>query len=89
MFIVFNLAQLSIILMSLTELGFLLAYFLKSLSLKILFIVLTISKKAIFLCKNKLTKTSLQALTIAGVEWPKLRHLSINLIDGNLFELTL
>ena len=62
--------------------GFLVAYFLKSLSLKILFIVLTIFKKPIFLVKNKLTNTSFDALTIVGAKKPKFKHLLINLIDG-------
>ena len=88
MFIVFILAQLSIILISFTDFGFLLAYLLKSLSLKILFIVLTISKKPIFLAKNKLTNTSLEALTIVGANKPKFKHLLINLIDGKRFVFT-
>ena len=49
---VFNLAQLSVICMSFIDSGFLLAYFLKSLSLKILFIFFIISKKPIFFLKN-------------------------------------
>ena len=52
MSIVFNLAQLSVIFISFIDAGFLVAYFLKSLSLKILFIVLTMSKKPIFLAKK-------------------------------------
>ena len=83
MFIVFNLAHLSIKLTSLTDFGFLLAYFLKSLSLKILFIILTISKKSIFSFKNKLTSTSLEALTIIGAEKPEFKHLRTNLTEGN------
>jgi hypothetical protein len=82
MLIVFNLAQLSVILMSFNEPGFLLAYFLKSLPLKILFIVLTISKNPIFSFKNKSTNTSFAALIIIGVEKPNVKHLLINLIDG-------
>ena len=86
---VFNLAQLSIILIPFTEFGFLLAYLLKSLSLKILFNFLTISKKPIFPFKNKLTNTSLDALTIIGAETPEFKHLLINLIEGKCFVLTL
>ena len=85
MLIVFNLAQLSVIFISFNEDGFLLAYFLKSLSLKILFIVLTMSKKPIFLAKNKLTNTSLEALTIVGVNKPNFKHLGINFIEGKRF----
>ena len=86
--IVFNLAQLSVICISFTDFGFLLAYFLKSLSLKILFIVLTMFKKPIFLAKNKLTSTSFDALTIVGVIKPKFKHLVINFIEGKRFVLT-
>ena len=82
MLIVFNLAQLSVISTSFNDAEFLLAYFLKSLSLKILFIVFTMSKKPIFLAKNYLTSTSFEALTIVGVNKPKLRQLSINFIEG-------
>ena len=59
---------------SFTDTGFVLAYFLKSLSLKILFIVFIISRKPIFLLKNMFTRTSLHALTIVGVETPNLKH---------------
>jgi len=41
---------------------------LKSLSLKILFMVFTMSKKPIFPFKNKSTSISLDALSIIGVE---------------------
>ena len=68
MLVVFNLAQLSIISISLTVFALFLAYFLKSLSLKILFIVLTISKKPIFPFRNKSTNTSFEPLMIIGVE---------------------
>ena len=85
---VFNLAQLSVICMSFIDSGFLLAYLLKSLSLKILFMVLTIVKKLIFLAKNKLTNTSFDALTIVGVKKPRFKHLLINLIDGKRFVFT-
>ena len=68
MFKVFNLAQLSVIFISPTDFGFFLAYFLKSLSLKILFMVLTMSKKPIFPFKNKPTNISLEALIMIGVE---------------------
>ena len=53
MLVVFNLAQLSAILISFRDLGLILAYFLKFLTFNILFIVLTISKKLILLFKNK------------------------------------
>ena len=43
------------------------------------------SKKPIFLAKNKLTNTSLDALTIVGVEKPKFKHLLINFIEGKAF----
>jgi len=85
---VFNLAQLSVICISFIDFGFLLAYFLKSLSLKILFIVLTMFKKPIFLAKNKPTNTSFDALTIVGAKNPKFKHLLINLIDGKRFVFT-
>ena len=85
MLIVFNLAQLSVIFISFNDAGFLLAYFLKSLSLKILFIVFTMSKKPIFLAKNKSTNTSLEALTIVGVSRPEFKHLSINFNEGKRF----
>ena len=85
MLIVFNLAQLSIIFISFNDDGFLLAYFLKSLSLKILFIVSTMSKKPIFLAKNKLTSTSFEALTIVGVNKPDFKHFGINFIEGKIY----
>ena len=88
MFVVFNLAQLSIVFISFTDFGFLLAYLLKSLSLKILFMIATISKKLIFPFKNRLTNTSLDALTMVGVEEPNSKHLLINLIDGKRFLFT-
>ena len=44
--------------------------------------------KLIFLDKNKLTNTSLDALTIVGVEEPNSKHLLINLIDGKRFLFT-
>ena len=88
MLIVFNLAQLSAIRTSFSDAEFLLAYFLKSLSLNILFIVLTMSKKPIFLAKNKFTNTSLEALTIVGVNGPKFNHLEINFTEGKRFALT-
>ena len=84
MFIVFNLAHLSVIIMSLTDLLFLLAYFLKSLSSKILFIVFTISKKPILPFRNKSTRTSFAAFIIIGVESPNLKDLSISLIEGKI-----
>ena len=86
MFIVFNLAQLSIIFTSFTDLGFLLAYLLKSLSLNILLMVATISKKPIFSFKNKPTRTSFDAFTIIGAEYPEFKHLLINFIDGKFFD---
>ena len=87
MFIVFNLAQLSIILMLFTEFAFLLAYFLKSLPFKILFIILTISKNSIFPFKNKSTSTSFAAFIIIGVENPDVKHLLSKLIEGNSFRI--
>ena len=44
-----------------------------------------ISKKPIFFLKNIFTNTSLHALIIVGVKMPKVKHLLINFIDGNLF----
>ena len=88
MLIVFNLAQLSVIFISFNDSVLLLAYFLKSLSLKILFMILTMSKKPIFLAKNKLTNTSLEALTIVGVNKPKFKHFGISFIEGKCFVLT-
>ena len=84
MFIVFNLAQLSIILMLFTEFAFLLAYFLKSWAFKILFIILTISKNSIFPFKNKSTNTSFAAFIIIGVEIPDEKHLLSKLIEGKI-----
>ncbi len=75
MLIVFNLAQLSAIFITFIELGFLLAYFLKSLPLKILFITLTMSKNPIFPFKNKSTHPSWAALIIMGVEGPSVKNL--------------
>ena len=43
----------------------------------------------IFLSKNNSTKTSLAALTIIEVDCPRLRHLFIIFVEGNLFEFTL
>ena len=84
MFIVFNLAQLSAICISFIVLGFLLAYLLKSLTLKILFIVLTICKNSIFPFKNKSTNTSFAAFIIIGVESPNLKHLLSSLIETSI-----
>ena len=88
MLIVFNLDQLSAICMSFIEFGFLLAFFLKSLCFKILFIILTISKNSIFPFKNKSTRTSLAAFIIIGVESPNVKHLLTSLIEGKVLELT-
>ena len=85
MLVVFNLAQLSAIFITFIELGFLLAYFLKSFPFKILLSTLTISKNSIFPCKNKSTNTSLAALIIIGVDGPKVKHLLRSLIAGNFF----
>ena len=88
MLTVFNLDQLSAIFMSFIDFGFLLAFFLKSLCLKILFIFLTISKNPIFPFKNKSTKTSLAAFIIIGVDDPDEKHLSSSLIEGKVLEFT-
>ena len=88
MLVVFNLDQLSAICMSFIESGFLLAFFLKSLCFKILFIILTISKNLIFPFKNKSTKTSLAAFIIICVESPNEKHLLTSLIEGKALELT-
>ena len=88
MLVVFNLDQLSAICMSFIESGFLLAFFLKSLCFKILFIILTISKNSIFPFKNKSTKTSLAAFIIIGVENPNVKHLLSSLMDGKILGLT-
>ena len=84
MSIVFNLAQLSIILMLFTEFAFLLAYYLKSCPFKTLFIILTISKNSIFPFKNKSTNTSFAAFIIIGVENPNAKHLLSKLIEGKV-----
>ena len=81
--LVFNLAQLSAVFMSFIVAGILLAYFLKSLSLKILFIVLTISRKPILLLKNRSTNTSFAALIMVGVNNPYFKLFSIKLTEGN------
>ena len=88
MLMVFNLAQLSAIRTSFSDAEFLLAYFLKSLSLKILFKFFTISKNPIFLAKNKLTSSSFYAFTMVGANFPKFKHFEIKLIEGNFFLLT-
>ena len=88
MLIVFNLAQLSAIFISFIDVGFLLAYLLKSLSFKILFIILTISKNPIFPFKNEWTRTSLAAFTIIGVENPNVKHLLISFTAGKFVKLT-
>ena len=80
MSLVFNLAHLSIIFISLTVIGFLLAYFGKSESFKILFIVLTISKNLIFPFKKKSTSTSFEEFTIVVVDGPILKHVSTKLV---------
>ena len=85
---VFNLAQLSAIFMSFIDFGFLLAFFLKSLSLKILFILLTISKNPILPFKNRSTKVSLAAFIIIGVDDPDEKHLSRSLMEGKNLEFT-
>ena len=85
MLTVFNLDQLSAIFMSFIDFGFLLAFFLKSLCLKILFILLTISKNPILPFKNKSTKTSLAAFIIIGVDGPDEKHLSSSLMEGKDF----
>ena len=88
MLTVFNLDQLSAIFMSFIDFGFLLAFFLKSLCLKILFILLTISKNPILPFKNKSTKTSLAAFIIIGVDGPDEKHLSSSLMEGKVLEFT-
>ena len=84
MFAIFNLAQLSAIFISFIEPGFLLAYFLKSFTFKILFIIFTISKNPIFPFKNKSSNTSLAAFIIIGVECPSEKHLLTSLIEGKV-----
>ena len=70
------------------ELGFLVAYLLKSSSLKILPTIRTMSKKGIFLFKNMSTKTSFEAFIIVGMELLNFKLLLIKLIEGNFLTLT-